>query len=77
MVSCIAGIATYTPPPQPRTVVCKLHEMTASVANEADVVVMSHRDPFGSICSRKLETTWCKNPYTGQCDNPCLCDVIA
>lgn len=41
--------------------VCKLHEMPDSVAKEADVVLMSHRDPFYSICSRKMDSMWCKS----------------
>jgi len=44
----------------PRSAVCKLHEMPNHVAEKADVVLMSHRNPFYSICSRKLEKMWCK-----------------
>ena len=31
-------------------------------AKTADVILMSHRDPYHSICSRKLEHMWCKQP---------------
>lgn len=32
------------------------------VAKSADVLLMSHRDPYHSICSRKMERMWCKSP---------------
>ena len=46
----------------PRTAVCKLHELNRHVAKQADVILMSHRDPYHSICSRKMEHMWCKEP---------------
>jgi hypothetical protein len=47
----------------PFTVICKLHEMNGAI-NQKDVrVLMSHREPWGSICSRKMENQWsyCKS----------------
>jgi hypothetical protein len=48
----------------PRSVVCKLHELKDYVTADADVFLMSHRDPWHSLCSRKMEDMWCRNPKT-------------
>lgn len=54
---------------RPRTVVCKIHDMQAKIAEAADVVIMSHRDPYETICSRRMSNdgqgnwrNWCKKP---------------
>eukprot|EP00729_Bicosta_minor_P009726 gene9726-3043_t len=54
---------------RPRTVICKLHDITVDTAKEADVIIMSHRDPYETICSRRMSNdgqgnwrNWCKNP---------------
>jgi hypothetical protein len=42
----------------PFTAICKLHEMDQSIHQNDVRVVMSHREPWGSICSRKMENQW-------------------
>lgn len=43
------------------TVVCKDHEWKQGLPDTAEVVLMSHRDPLESLCSRKLMDQFCKS----------------
>ena len=46
----------------------QLFNTCLDAAKSADVVLMSHRDPYHSICSRKMERMWCKSDpfYNGR-----------
>lgn len=46
----------------------QLFNTCLDAAKSADVVLMSHRDPYHSICSRKMEHMWCKSDpfYNGR-----------
>jgi len=43
------------------TIVCKDHQFKGGVAETTDLVLMSHRDPFESVCSRKIMDQFCKD----------------
>lgn len=40
--------------------VCKDHTWHTGNAEHTSIIVMSRRDPFSSVCSRKLMEQWCK-----------------
>lgn len=42
------------------SMVCKDHEWKSGVAKEATVTISSRRDPWESVCSRKLMGIWCR-----------------
>merc|ERR1712150_153087 len=49
------------------SVVCKDHAFKEGVAKQATVVLSSRRDPWESVCSRKLQDLWCRyRPQPGQ-----------
>jgi len=61
------GRQTVNPTPTSRkeskcTIVCKDHEWRPGVADNANTILMSHRDPWESVCSRKMMDMWCKDP---------------
>jgi len=47
------------------SMICKDHEMKSGIAKNAKVLLMSRRDPFYSVCSRKLMDVWCRMKNTG------------
>lgn len=48
------------------SLVCKDHEWRAGLAKEATVVLMSRRDPWESVCSRRLMDLWCRLRQKGR-----------
>jgi len=56
------GVGQKGKPQEHCSMLCKDHEMKTGVANNAKVLLMSRRDPFYSVCSRKLMDVWCKRP---------------
>lgn len=44
------------------TMVCKDHHWHNGIAEHVSVIFMSRRDPFYSVCSRKLMDQWCGLP---------------
>lgn len=54
-----AGIGVQGAKQETCSLVCKDHEFREGVAQTAAVVLMSRRDPFYSVCSRKLMDVWC------------------
>lgn len=47
------------------SMVCKDHEMKSGIGKNVKVLLMSRRDPFYSVCSRKLMDVWCRMKSTG------------
>lgn len=53
------------------TSVCKDHTWHTGNPEHTDIILMSRRDPYMSVCSRKLMGQWCKKPpEDGQKDTP-------
>lgn len=48
------------------SVVCKDHDFKWGVAKQATVTLMSRRDPWESVCSRRLADLWCRIRQKGR-----------
>jgi len=55
-----AGIGVPGNPAENCILICKDHGWHTGVAEYADHILMSRRDPVNSLCSRKLMDMWCK-----------------
>jgi len=60
------GIGVAGKPQEHCTVVCKDHDWKSGVAKAATVVISSRRDPWESVCSRKLQSLWCRIRQKGR-----------
>jgi len=60
------GIGVKGAPQEDCTVVCKDHAWREGTSNHFNKLFMSHRDPFYSVCSRKLMDVWCAMDQTGR-----------
>jgi len=48
------------------SMICKDHVFHTDLAKNSHVVLMTRRDPFYSVCSRKLMDVWCNLDQTGR-----------
>merc|ERR1719162_129623 len=68
--NCFARTGTETEKKKSKcTIICKDHVFKESIKSTADTVLMSRRDPFESVCSRKMMDQWCKEPPKGSTED--------
>lgn len=58
----VVGIGVDGEAAEKCSMVCKDHSWHAGVADNTQIILMSRRDPYHSVCSRKLMDIWCRVP---------------
>jgi len=61
----LVGIGVKGAPQEHCSMLCKDHEMKSGIDKNAKVLLMSRRDPYYSVCSRKLMDVWCRMKSRG------------